>query len=231
MRIGIPTGRIHIQRIRILIYLVAGANLYIVIQNDVTMTSSWRHHCDHKLEIFQSFTASSISRDHILSSEFYAIFMTQGYAISQNKCHQIGIEYHKNAIKMAWWIFYFIHSYSTSFTVEEIQKILWVISMSHFQWLKNVYFWLIPNLILFEYNQGLIIVPTSQYINKVWSKIKKSVLFQLEHSSWVLFTLLKSVHFGWRLSTMVDCPLSPDYPVWFRGIVRQSLFTLELNFA
>ena len=100
MRIGIQTGRIHIQRIRILIYLVAGANLYIVIQNDVIMASSWRH-CDHKLEIFQSFTASSISRDHILSSEFYAIFMTQGYAISQNKCHQIGIEYHKNAIKMA----------------------------------------------------------------------------------------------------------------------------------
>ena len=100
MRTGIQTGPIHIQRIRILIYLVAGANLYIVIQHDVTMTSSWRH-CDHKLEIFQSFTASSISRDHILSSEFYAIFMTQGYAISQNKCHQIGIEYHKNAIKMA----------------------------------------------------------------------------------------------------------------------------------
>ena len=82
MRTGIQTSQIHIQRIKI-IYLVAGANLYIVIQNDVIVTSS-RRHCDHTLEIFQSFTASSISRDRKLHSEIYAIFMTQEYAISQN---------------------------------------------------------------------------------------------------------------------------------------------------
>ena len=65
--------------------------------------------------------------------------------------------------------------------------------MSHFWWLKkelHLYFWLIPNLILFEYNQGLIIVPTSQYINKVWSKIKKCFI---SRAAWLngIFHLVK----------------------------------------
>ena len=43
MRTGIRTSPIPIQRIRILIYLVAGANLYMTY-DVIMMTSSWRNY-------------------------------------------------------------------------------------------------------------------------------------------------------------------------------------------